>query len=379
MPGWKEFIDWMRLNLSELSPFSVANDPVIAFGLFVYKSRISEKMEKLIAKILSVFRIPEDKTTMAAGLLAKALVSKDPEPLSEIKACAPGAIHERIEKFFKDVMKILDYLKQHEAEVPDLIEDYGNEEGRFLIRSGVITWELLESMKAQLLSGPENVPDATGPKAGAAPTEELPANLSSYDEYREGVRLYRAGDLDGGVRMFRQSTKHDSKNIKAFKLLGLIQLSRGKTGEAKESFWSAVQCSPFDPEAYIGLGLTFLKEDDMEGCTRCFHKAAPQTIFNIRPWLNIGRFFLQCAQLDTACLCFKQAVAIRPDDSDAIDWFKSAANAIGDRELMHEALNYEKQAKAAPRDEDVPARVSLFGQEFDLARMHDDNLLDDDI
>jgi len=72
---------------------------------------------------------------------------------------------------------------------------------------------------------------------------------------------------------FRESLKHNPKNMKTYAGLGFTLLNSGKIIEAREVFVKALEINNLVPEIYVGLATTNIRENDFVSAISNFKKA----------------------------------------------------------------------------------------------------------
>ncbi len=72
---------------------------------------------------------------------------------------------------------------------------------------------------------------------------------------------------------FKESLKHNPKNMKTYAGLGFVLLNSGKIPEAKEVFMKALEINKLIPEIYVGLATANIRENDFVSAISNFKKA----------------------------------------------------------------------------------------------------------
>ncbi|MCU0681996.1 MAG: tetratricopeptide repeat protein [Polyangiaceae bacterium] len=107
-----------------------------------------------------------------------------------------------------------------------------------------------------------------GPVASAASpvsanAEEAKMNAAALGNYRRGLELWRAGDLTGAKKAFRDATAADPQAYQAFHSLGVVQERTGEQDAALNSYRQANAVSPNYEPAIAAYGLLLARKGNV--------------------------------------------------------------------------------------------------------------------
>lgn len=75
---------------------------------------------------------------------------------------------------------------------------------------------------------------------------------SAQTERENGIALFKQGDYQGAIKLFKQLTKKDSADAEAWYLLGTAYFKADKIKEAEKSYKTLVKLRPDDARGYVG-------------------------------------------------------------------------------------------------------------------------------
>jgi cellulose synthase operon protein C len=177
---------------------------------------------------------------------------------------------------------------------------------------------------------------------------------------REFLSRYPDPDLEksfGPVRLEESPAEIQSGRDE---MAGYQALRSGNIAEAGEIFEKLRAQSPDNPRALEGFGFVRMKQEDFAGAEELFEAAkthSPQTDKALDEALETARFWLSMKDatasldqdhLDQALTGFQQALAIRPDSSDALAGV--AGTLMKQREPAKAAIVYRKWTQVSSND-----------------------------
>jgi len=139
----------------------------------------------------------------------------------------------------------------------------------------------------------------------------------------------------------------------------------GLDKEAKELFWEAIELIPKKPDAYINLGIVYMKEDNLSGAIRVFEKAeklAKPGYFQAEIlYYNLGFCYFKKKDYETADKYLSNAIKIYPNFAEALFYrglvFGNLKNALPAYiDLFLARYIFDKYNKI---DERIKAELSL--------------------
>ena len=99
-------------------------------------------------------------------------------------------------------------------------------------------------------------------------------------------------------------------------------LQNGLDKEAKELFWEAIEMIPQKPDAYINLGIVYIKEDNVSGAIRMFKTAEelakPEYFQAEILYYNLGLCYFKKKDYTTAKKYLSDAIKIYPNFAEAL-------------------------------------------------------------
>lgn len=176
--------------------------------------------------------------------------------------------------------------------------------------------------------------------AGTAPVGATDSILTSVDGlYRDGMRLFEAGDPDAALRKFRQALEIDRKHGPSLVGIGHVHLRRGDLDAAEDAFMDARRRQRKYGPAHNGLGLVYMrKEKGLQWAIRYFQDAISVDRSYARAYYNLARAYREIGDTKEL-MAYKRLSKIVPAHSDV--WFR-----IGRIYKNGEAGEYVQSEKA---------------------------------
>jgi predicted O-linked N-acetylglucosamine transferase (SPINDLY family) len=154
---------------------------------------------------------------------------------------------------------------------------------------------------------------------------------------------HRQGDLAGAEALYRQVLAHEPDNAGVLHLLGLVELQRGRPGEAVLTLGRAAAADPGSADCLANLGVALATQGKVGEAASAYQRALA-----IRPAFPEARFNLAAAlvglgRLDEAVAAYRQVLAERPDFPAA---WHNLANLLRRKGEAAQALEVSRQAAA---------------------------------
>ncbi len=133
--------------------------------------------------------------------------------------------------------------------------------------------------------------------------------------------------------------------------LGSEQFNRGAFADAKISFGRTIELDRFSAEAYRGLGMTDLELKDYEGAYHAWLRAVDLNPQDEKSKYFLGRLFYEANIPNQAAAWLREALALKPDDYEALTYLGLSAEALG---YDSTALRLYRKAVAASKSQGKP-------------------------
>jgi tetratricopeptide (TPR) repeat protein len=133
----------------------------------------------------------------------------------------------------------------------------------------------------------------------------------------EGVRLHRAGDLEGAVRHFEAALERDSGDTDALCLLGLVRQQQGRAAEAVGLIERAASARPDVPAYHANLGMAYRALNRPAESARAFARVLELCPADADSHLNWGDTLLAMGERGAALEHLRRAVELDPQSGEA--------------------------------------------------------------
>ncbi len=144
-----------------------------------------------------------------------------------------------------------------------------------------------------------------------------------------GVLADDAGRSDEAIECIERSLNLRPEFAEAHFNLGAVFKGRGLLDKAARCFGRAIELQPSLAEAHRGLGIVLQTQGKHEEAETCFRRA-----IEIRPdfnaWFDLGRLFHLRSNVREAIECYRQVLAIVPEQVDAISNLADSLRKIGE-------------------------------------------------
>jgi len=165
--------------------------------------------------------------------------------------------------------------------------------------------------------------------AGCAVDVRSAIGLDTADP--EAVRAGRAVHADPG-------------NAHAWLVLGRSEMDRSRTGSARRAFEGALKANPDLIEARVGIGLTYLQDEEWKKASRAFGEALEMNARSLGALEGKAAATLEMGRVEEAEALCRRILEVRPQSAQALRLLGEAAYMRRDYDA---ALSYWKSSVAA--------------------------------
>ena len=130
-------------------------------------------------------------------------------------------------------------------------------------------------------------------------------------------QLFKAGDMDRAVPLYRQTLEIDANNLMALNNLGTIYLTKGNYDESACWLNRALTIDPNSFIANSNLGFILLQSGKYLEAAEHFMTALKKEPEQAFLWNDLGDALRNSGQFAAAADCYKKAVKINPDYIDS--------------------------------------------------------------
>ena len=150
-------------------------------------------------------------------------------------------------------------------------------------------------------------PPASGEKAQVTPDWEKVLYTP------ERVQKWIKGDLT-----LRELMAFNGPEMLQLAIIGFQMYEQGKYDEARTIFLGLSELDPKEAYYRIALGAVFLAEDDLDSAEICFNQAIKINANELAAYVNRGEVFLRKGKVLEAAQDFKRAVDLDPEGKDPL-------------------------------------------------------------
>jgi protein O-GlcNAc transferase len=143
--------------------------------------------------------------------------------------------------------------------------------------------------------------------------------------YERGMLRALAGMTEEALEDFGGVVKLRPEDSKAYNNLGCLHFNCGQTEEAEASFKMAVDTWEGNWEAKKNLADLYLQTGRAQQAMNLYSLIIDQHPKCPEVYVSLGRMFAACGDLGTGEQCFRTALRLDPDDTEA----KQGLSAIG--------------------------------------------------
>jgi tetratricopeptide (TPR) repeat protein len=131
---------------------------------------------------------------------------------------------------------------------------------------------------------------------------------------KEGVNLYKKGELDSAIKKFQEVLEIHKDNIVALNMLGLAYLKKGLIDAAIYTFSRAIQIDPFLELTYYNQGLAYYEKKDIERAITSFSQAIVLNNKYVDAHYYLGLCYEEIKDYEKALKEYEEVLKFRPED-----------------------------------------------------------------
>jgi tetratricopeptide (TPR) repeat protein len=166
--------------------------------------------------------------------------------------------------------------------------------------------------------------------------------MSSHDpKFAKAVRLHRAGEIAGAIKLYEKVIRSAPRNADALNLLGLAHFQSGQLERAASLLEQALAIKPQLPSVDYNLGTVLQKLGRHEPAVVNFRRAIEKRPDDADAHNNLGTALKALGRLDEAIEQFRLALALRHDWGEA---HFNLANALDASGRSEESIGYYERA-----------------------------------
>jgi tetratricopeptide (TPR) repeat protein len=136
-------------------------------------------------------------------------------------------------------------------------------------------------------------------------------------EMGRAVKIHRSGNLQKAQEMYQRILADYPDHAQLHYLLGLIAYQSGNHTRALDYITKAINCDPYYPIYYNGLGDVFKAQGDLKKATACYQKAVQLEPDSVEANFNLGSIHHDQLQFEEAIYYFLKTVQVKPDLTEA--------------------------------------------------------------
>ena len=167
----------------------------------------------------------------------------------------------------------------------------------------------------------------------------------------QAIELASRGNFTEAIACYKRAITIERENSLLWFNVEVTYQKPGDLRAAKRAFSTALEMNPADEEAAEQLAIVCLERKEfMEAAEHC-RFGLEQNPVNAHLWNTLGVIFFNQEEYPTAAESFERAVAIHPDDYDALDDFRDTYSELGNK--AGEAVCEERRSKIQEPQEEV--------------------------
>jgi len=195
---------------------------------------------------------------------------------------------------------------------------------------------------------------------------DLASTLSGQEAQREQVANYALSrglnylqdkNYDRAISAFQQATIFNPELSDAYRYLGQVYQTNGKSDEAIKTFEQGVQKNPYSEELIKSLGNAYIDDKEYDEAEKQFKKIVQEDPTSAYAYNTLGHIYLSTNRYDEAEEQFKKVIKLAPTDAngyyglglaynkeekykDAVDQFENAITLNKDFAYAYSDLGY---------------------------------------
>ena len=160
-------------------------------------------------------------------------------------------------------------------------------------------------------------------------------------KHQQAWQLYQSGKLDGAINLYRTICNKDTRDDRAYAMLGIIYGQIGKIRQAEVCLRHAIIVNPGNIDACINHGLALLSMGLPEQAVTSYKMALHISPDNINALVGLGNAYAMQDQLTHAEASYRQVLVLDPDNKHANG---NIANVLAYQGKPEEAVGYYRKA-----------------------------------
>jgi len=153
---------------------------------------------------------------------------------------------------------------------------------------------------------------------------------AAESDFARAVDCHRAGQLDEAVGLYERVLAADPGHAEAHRLLGLLSIQRGQTGEAERRLREAIRLAPDSAKAYDNLAVVLHAQKRDDEALPALRKAVELAPANELFLVNLGNLLGELNRRAEAIDAFRRASAAAPRNADIHQRLASELLRAGD-------------------------------------------------
>ena len=187
-----------------------------------------------------------------------------------------------------------------------------------------------------------------------------PAGDDGFDVniFNDGVKLHRAMRLDEAETIYRRVLAARPRHAGALHLLGVVDIQRGRPGDALEKIRRALEINPSAAAYHGNLGTALQALGRFDEAARAYSEAVRIDASYADAHNNLGALYEKCGRYPDAVASYRAALAVRAD-------FVEALGNLG--QLLRRAGSYDEAVTLFTRAIEHGARDSSVHRGLGMA------------
>lgn len=136
--------------------------------------------------------------------------------------------------------------------------------------------------------------------------------MATADELRRAQELYGAGAFSEAEAILKALVSGDSRNVDAWKGLGLVQRQQGRNAESIAAYERALALKERDAETHVNIAVALKAAQAADRALRHLERAIALEPRLLSAYLNLGNLLLDKDDLDRAGAAYLQGLKLDP-------------------------------------------------------------------
>ena len=169
----------------------------------------------------------------------------------------------------------------------------------------------------------------------------MPENVAAM--LQQGYARHKAGQLDDAEAIYRQVLSHDSRNVHALNLLGMLYVNSGRPAEAIAAILAALESNPDDAQAHANIALAYKDMTGFAQAEKHFRRSLALNPGAPVVYNNLGVVLREQRRREEAIRSFEQALQL---DANYAECWCNLALALNDLQRFDQARQAVQRALA---------------------------------